>query len=354
MPDPTVRLLLRLGTLLTVGACGHSDAFTTPEIDPQGPFSTAARAQLTFNGGADNAPSWTADGRGIIYTFAEPGRADHDRCLAILPAAGGTRLFTLCDNRPGHADSAETITSGALSTDGKLIYLVGASLPIGQLPSRVTLFLADTITPLIRQTLLTLPVQLGGGLAPTWLSDIAWVASDQFLALAQEITLLAPCPGCARDTVLTPLAVVRGTISATGATLQMVAGTEGARGYSLAEGGSSIVFSRGLAISKLPVAGGAITPVLTLGAGIDKRIDDVSCRGTGCVINVYEVFSTGAQVPGYQLFRIATTGGAATVLATTNTDPWAAVRLSPTGTDAVVRVGPYKTGDLFLFRNLLP
>ena len=351
------RLLAPLGASLLLGACGHSDPFTTPKIDQQGPFNTVARSRITFNSDADYAPSWTADGRGIIYTYADPGRADHDRCLAILPAAGGTRIFTLCDNRPGHADSAETITSGALSTDGKLLYLVGSSLPIGQLPVNVTLFLADTSAPFNRRALLTLPTPVAGGPIPSWLGDVSWVAADQFVAMAQDITLMPQCFGCAlRDTVFNNLGVVRGTVTGSGATLQLLAGTSGARSYSLADGGSTVVFAIGLAIFKVAVGGGTVTLVTTLPAGNGKRIDDVSCRGGACVVNSFEQEPNplGGSRPAYKLSRFSSAGGAATLIDTTDTGPWSAVRLAPTGADAVVRVGSLKTGDLYLFRNLLP
>ncbi|MEP6590042.1 MAG: hypothetical protein ABJC19_02560 [Gemmatimonadota bacterium] len=340
---------------MTLMACGHSEPFASSSVDQQGPYNTAAMLRLTFNGDADYGATWTADGKGILYTFGDPGRADHDRCLAMLPGGGGTRLFTLCDNRPGHADSAETMASGALSTDGKLLYLVGASKPLDQVPVRVTLFLADTVAPLSRQTLLSLPVQLGGGLAPNWLGDITWVGSDQFIAMAQEITVRPPCPCALRDTVFNQLAVVRGTITSSGATLQTMAGTEGASSFTLADNGGSIIFAKDLTISKMPVAGGAITSIVTLLPGIDKRIEDVSCRATRCVANVYEqvLSPLGGPKPVYQLFQFSSAGGAATLVTSTE-GIWTAVRVSPTNGDVLVRVGSLKTGDLYLFRNLLP
>lgn len=344
------------GTLILTAACGHSDPFITAGVDQQGPFETATLSRLTFNSDADYFANWTADGKGILYTFRDPGRVDRDRCMAMLPAGGGTRLFTLCDDRPGHADSAETIASGALSTDGKLLYLVGASLPVNQIPARVTLFLADTATPFNRQALLSLPVQLGGGLSPNWLGNITWVAADQFVAMAQEITVVPSCINCAlRDTVFNQLAVVRGTITSSGATLQTIAGTESSRSFSVAENRSSIAFVQGLTISKVPVGGGTITPIATLPPGIDKRIDDVSCRETVCVLNVYEqsVSGIGTTTPVYALVRLALAGGAVSPLNVTE-GIWSNVRLSPINGDVVLRVGSLKTGDLYLFRNLVP
>lgn len=359
MTSSTLRLATRLGALLALTACGHSDPFITPGIEQQGPFSTVARARITFNSDADVAPNWTVDGKGIIYTFADPTRRDRDRCLAILPAAGGTRIFTLCDNRPGHADSAETITSGALAEDGELLYLVGSGKPIDQIPTLVTLWQADTISPFKRRKLLSLPSDVGGGLRPNWLLDVTWAGPDEFLALAADLTLVPQCIGCAlRDTIYNPLGVVRGTIGGNGATMELVSGTLGATSFSLADGGANIVMVKGLTLSKLPRAGGPITLVTTLpNSGVGKRIDDVSCRNTACIINSYEISTPpppAASKPIWSLLRVSTAGGTATLVESTDAGPWSAVRVSPTSADVVVRVGSLKTGDLYLFRNLLP
>ncbi len=345
--------------VLALSACGHSEPFVSAGVDQQGPYNGADPLRLTFNSDAEYGASWTADGKGILYSFADPSRADHDRCLAILPAAGGTRLFTLCDNRPGHADSAETIASGALSDDGELLYLVGASLPIGQLPVNITLFHADTAAPFSRRTLLTLPRDVGGGLRPNWLTDVTWVGPDEFVAMATDLTLAPQCPGCAlRDTVFNPLGVVRGTIGGNGAAMELIEGTLGASHFAVADGGASLVITNGLTISKLPRSGGPLTVLTTLPNALSKRIDDLSCRGGVCVVLTFEQEPDLNPPPQfddlYKLLRISTSGGPATTLTLTYSTQWRQARVSPTGPDVVVREGSPKTGDLYLFRNLLP
>lgn len=332
--------------------CGHTDPFTGTDAEPRGPFSTANHMQLTFNAGADLAPAWTDDGTGILYTYSEPTRPDHDRCLGILPGGGGSRTLSLCDERPGHADSAETLTSAALSSDGRLLYLVGASTRITPIPSNVTLFLADAAAPLARRAVVTLPLQLGAGLAPNWLANVTWIDETTFLALAQDFTLVPSCNGCAaRDTVYNNLGIVRGTIPASGeATVQLVPGTEGITAFTLADGKTQLLYAQGRTVWKAPAVGGEAAVVATLPAGDSRRIDDISCRGTTCVLIVFE-FTTKST---WRLERMASSGGTTTLLESTDAGPWLAAKVSPTGPDVVVRVGSFKTGDLYLFRNLLP
>lgn len=359
MTSPTRSFIARLGVLLALAGCGHSEPFVAPGIEQQGPFSTVPRARLTFNSDADYGATWTADGKGILYTFYENGRRDRDRCLAILPAEGGTRLFKLCDDRPGHSDSAETIASAALSTDGELLYLVGSGRTIDQVPQKVTLFHADTASPFTRRVVISLPSDVGGGLRPNWLLDVNWTGPDEFIAMAANLTLIPQCVGCAlRDTIFEPLGVVRGTIGGNGTAMELLAGTEGAASYSLADGGTNVVFVKGLSIYKMPRAGGPTTLLTTLpNTGFVKRIDDVTCRGTACAVGVFELTNPPPPASSnntWTLMRISTAGGPASLIETTDAGPWSGARVSPINGDVVIRVGSLKTGDLYLFRNLLP
>ena len=42
--------------------------------------------------------------------------------MGILPAAGGSRIWQLCDDRAVRADSVTSFTAYALATDGRLLY----------------------------------------------------------------------------------------------------------------------------------------------------------------------------------------------------------------------------------------
>src|ERR1019366_10062732 len=81
-------------------ACTHSDAWVTPPIVALPPFGTGADVQLTYNVDQNYWPTWTQDGRGILYAFVNLENTAH-RCLGLLPATGGSRIWELCDNRAG-------------------------------------------------------------------------------------------------------------------------------------------------------------------------------------------------------------------------------------------------------------
>ena len=304
-----MRHWIRPATLLALLAC-HSDAFSYAPATVGG-VNAGPDVQLTFNTDQDYWPMWTQDGRGILYAFvdAEATKAPQHRCLGLLPPTGGTRIWELCDNRAVRRDSLSSYSAYALRADGKLLVAESTS-PTGFAESQhVTLWLADTASPYVRTTLLTLPVVLGTTTV-TWLSDMAWTGPNAFVALAQQWGSVAHCIsevdtllrppllvhrcGPRRDTLFadTGGVVLTGTITGRQATLQAVLGTEHATSFSYAEGGASIVFTKrnDLRLFKVPSAGGVPMATTAVGGPAPRpplpagELLGVACRGTSCIV----------------------------------------------------------------------
>jgi hypothetical protein len=359
--------------MVCLSACGHSDpAFiTAPALGPAG---SGADVRLTFNSEQDYWPIWTEDGSGILYAFASAG--DASRCIGLLPPAGGTRTWQLCDNRASMADSVTSFPAFALGADGRLLYLEATALAGIQstAPAEVTLWLADSAAPFQRHALLTLPTA-AGDIRPTWLADISWTGPANFLALAQDIQIAPHCKFCGpEDSLFGALAVVRGTISGNAATLTSVPGTTGATGYALAEAGSTIVFTLrdDIHLYKVPAAGGtpvAVASVLPSGGG---QVMGVSCKGSTCVVATAAVTLTTSSSSGIifpsvadspaQLLGVSLTTGAVQVLIT-GPDVLATPRISPLTGDVVAQAGGLfghfqtattSASDLHLFLGLVP
>jgi hypothetical protein len=269
--------------MLLLLACGHSDAFLTPN-PPLGPLTSGADEQLTFNTEQDYWPAWTEDGAGILYAFVRPGAVPQHRCVGLLPAGGGSRIWQLCDDRATQRDSTNGFIAYALGADGRLLYVeaVAQSGVQGTAPAETTLWLTDSAAPFHRRALLTIP-GFAGTTPVSWLADIAWTGPNTFIALAQDFTVFGHCKNCIiDDSLFFGEAVVRGTIGAAGATLEAVTGTTGATSYSLAENGASIVFTRrdDLNLYKVASGGGAESVVATL----SQQLLGVSCEESTCVV----------------------------------------------------------------------
>lgn len=341
---------------LALPGCGHSDAFV-PAISAVGPFNPGTDVRLTLNPDQDYWPAWTDDGRGILYAFVNPVEdgvpANRHRCMGILPAAGGSRIWQWCDDRAVRADSVTSFTAYALATDGRLLYAEAiAPASSASFPRQITLWLADTAHPLNRTALLTLPAALP---SVTWLADVAWTGPNSFIALGQVFASFPHCGACfSADSVFinAPGTVVVGTITGDHATLQPVTGTDGATAYSLAEGGASIVFVRrdDAKLYKVPVGGGTAVATQT---GAIPQLVGVSCKGAICLVAADAlIFSNGDVGPPIfpsvatgpkELRSVPLAGGAPQVLRTLGASPAVPIiavpKISPTSGDVVVQIG---------------
>ncbi len=392
--------LLSLLVLVAVLSCGHTDAYPVPAGETNGPPTMGTPGQLTFNTEQDYWPAWTQDGKGILYAYVDYIDVLH-RCVGLLPAAGGTRIWSMCDDRTTEPDTTSEFGAFALDSTGRLLYTESTTLASDNLlpAAHVTLWLADTAHPFIRTALLTLPVT-AGATPMTWLADIKWTGTTSFVALGQVFTTVPHCvmgtlpdgesaTQClTRDTTFvdTNGVVVRGTIAGNSATLEPIEGTEGATGYSFANDGATVVFTlKGRAqLFTVPISGGAPPAP---GSKDSLEVAGVSCKGTVCVDAVDRILLTLAptNLPCCQIFahfwdstmqvhRISLTTGSDEVIDSVhNWTVFATPQISPVTGDVVIQVGgtwghlqtfaTAPTGDLFalgprsqlvLLRNVVP
>ena len=208
--------------------------------------------------------------------------------------------------------------------------------------------------------MLTLPITINGT-SIGWLSDITWGGPSTFVALAQDVSIQFNCPrGCnPEDTIFVASGglVVRGTIKSGGATLEGIAGTSGATGYSLAENAATIVFTRlhDMRLYKVAALGGATSLLATIaGSGPNAAIYEllgVSCKGTQCVVAADPVWlfdtpadvappnvARGVQAGSRLLFSVSTVDGSTQPLRSTD-DLVATPVISPASGDVVVQIG---------------
>jgi hypothetical protein len=365
-------------TALGVLGCGHSEQFIT-SIPAVGPFNTGPDVRLTLNPEQDYWPAWAADGAGILYSFIRPGAGPQHRCLGLLPAAGGRGLWQLCDDRAIEADSTNGFIAYALGSDGRLLYVeaVAPSGVQGTSPAATTMWLADSARPFERRALFSFP-GFAGSTPVAWLADLAWTGPSTFIALAQDFTLFAHCKNCIiDDSLFIGEAVVRGTISASGASLDVVPGTAGASSYSLAQNGASIVFTRrdDPHLFQVAASGGTDTVVASIAGAL--QLLGVSCKASLCVVaddpvTLSAATGGGATFPSIVsgprgLHSVSLTTGTVQsifVLGSSDATPLIATpQISPVTGDVVAQVGggfghlqTFSTSgsDLHLYQGLVP
>lgn len=265
--------------LLVAFACDHPTPPEPVDYPPQGPFDTAAPRRLTFSPGEDLAPAWLPDGSAIIYQFEHLDQPDGDRCLAILPAGGGTQEAEICTSGVASDDSTDAYGEPAVSGAGRLFFTRASALTRLQnaAPAYQSAAVVPLATPAAVQGVRTLPYTVNGHLH-YGITQARWLGDTAVVYVAQFVAYLTGCFGCNIDTLRTGIELAQMDLKSAPGTVTVLPGTDSASSVALSGGdtlyytvdGDSRVFRRTLA--------GGDTAVWDFGAAGIAR--DVQVRGT--------------------------------------------------------------------------
>lgn len=238
------------------------------------PLIAGSPTRLTFSPGADRTPAWLPDGSGILYSFERLDRPDRDRCLALLPGAGGTVRRTICARAAGSDDSTDVFETPGPAADGRLLYVRASSRPGAFLPQRHALVMGTLDDPAAARVLRTIPYTLPGSPLHLGVADISWLGPNAFVYLA-EFVALRRCRGCAPDTVRSGLEIVRVDLVGDSAVLSAVPGTRDASSVAVGDGGAALYYTiiGDSRVFRRAVGGGAPTVAHDFGvAGIARDV----------------------------------------------------------------------------------
>ncbi len=205
-------VVLRALALLLVGACRHEPPLLPGAYAPDSPPGVGSLVRLTFNAGADVSPAWLPDGSGFLYTRERMDRFDRDRCLALLPAQGGSIRREICERTPAADDSVNAFSSPALGAGGRLAYVrASAPLDVGRplAPRYHELVVGTLAHPGEAAVLRVVPYAGPSGRQHQEISHLCWLADSVLLYVGQKVDYVAPCGTCPRDTLPTGLEIVR-------------------------------------------------------------------------------------------------------------------------------------------------
>ncbi len=173
-----------MGAVLASVGCGHSEPFASTAERHDAPFEASAPVRLSLSTLSDFEPAFSEDGQSITYVYEESG-ADHDRCLGIMPAGGGTRRAGLCAWYLGQADSSDGLESAALRHDGMLAFTMYTGGRGGLTSHQMGLYLGDPDSIQGARRVLALG-QRPAGASASWsgLIDPVWLPSGELMGLA--------------------------------------------------------------------------------------------------------------------------------------------------------------------------
>ena len=276
---------LTISAAALVVSCDHTTPFSAGSYGNTAPLNPGNPARLTYNPGVDPRASWLPDGSGFLYTQEQTDRTDLDRCLALMPAGGGTVTRTICAGSDLAGDSLDDFESAAASTDGRIVYARTSMIAgFGHAgPDHAALVIAPYASPLAATLLQTLPYFGPASRSVDMVSDIHWVGPTALVFLSEQWTYPAACGTCTRvDTVRTGLDIQRidvgpppvislvpGTDQATSVTVggrdtiyYTLAGDPGVHRRVLASNADTVVFIFAAAPTDVTVAGSRVAALV--------------------------------------------------------------------------------------------
>jgi hypothetical protein len=229
-------------TVLMLG-CGHSDPFTPASQGSTGPFDALQPTRLTFSPDSDLTPAWSADGSRLYYTFAIPRDPDHDRCVGVLPGAGGSRVAEKCPLTDVAADST-TVSRWPAPGPGNLMAWTEYQTFVGRVTPDVGTIRIGTFDPADPgKPVLSLPYLAPSGQVHDVPTHLAWLSPDELVYVANAAVFFPPCRGCPIIEHLQGLEIVRLVLNPEPATVVIVPGTTGATSLSVASSGTGFYYT---------------------------------------------------------------------------------------------------------------
>ncbi|HET9707929.1 MAG TPA: hypothetical protein VFP39_06475 [Gemmatimonadales bacterium] len=250
---------------------------------PGGPFGSVVPLRLTYNRGEDLGPVWLPDGSGFSYTMERLDRDDKDRCLVLMPAAGGSIEREICDRTPAADDSVDGYSSAAIAAAGRLIYArataaFSAGWPVTPHDHQLVLgTLADPFTA--RVLLPSIPYPSPSGRVHQGVAQVRWLNDTSLVYVGEQVSYPAVCMNCVlRDTLASGLEIMRLDFGATTPALHALPGTDQASSVTVA-GRDTLLFTINgdTRILRFTLADSAVTVVHDFGAGGIAR--DVQAGG---------------------------------------------------------------------------
>ncbi|HEY8061805.1 MAG TPA: hypothetical protein VID74_03355 [Gemmatimonadales bacterium] len=345
--EPLAALLVRWTMLVAVlsSGCDHSAPYDVPDYGGGPRFGPGGSLD-----GVTGPASWTGDGAGILYVgkclLPETVLGTHPApALIVLPTNGG-QAWETCERDLSlvfSRDSSEMYTAASLAADGRLLYeesvspAGGAGFTVFPAFTHTAIWLTDSGYPSTDRKVLELSDDSGGaatipGDVVNWLLDVRWASDTSFVGmganLPDRLGVYSPHP----------IALVRGMIGKYSASMDTIAGTGGARAYSLAEGGRMVVFARdALTVERVPIGGGVPSAVATLPGASGRTLADISCNPQICLLVTWETGPSGGTQSTYWTLSLST--GTVTQLQSVS-GTIAAARISPRSTAVLIEEGP--------------
>jgi hypothetical protein len=342
--------------------------------------------RLTYSPQSDLEPTFSADGRWVLYVAERPG--DQDRCVNVIPVGGGTWTHQLCAWELDQGSRRDGLANPALRGDGTLLYTRHNGSPFTITSQDMAVYLGHVDSVAASRRLIPLGMRPDGASA-TWdeLVDPIWIGNDEVLTLAARRFLVnVPCNRLGasycpwddertydRDTIPLGVEIARLRVSPTGATIEQTIPAFEAIAWAY-DGSTQLVHyivqrarpedidvyheSFADTLFTVPLAGGTPTPRLgTIGPRFSemRRLHGVAAGGGRLYVsrswNAGSSIGNGTFPQGTEIrsdISELLSDGSLRPVASTVGARWGRIRLSPDGRHLVAERIERTTSDIYL------
>ena len=239
--------MTRRGSLVLLlpllASCEHTPPFAAGPVGVSGALAGGTPTRLTYNPGDNDRAGWLPDGSGFLYTQERLDLPNDERCLARMPAHGGTVTLTICGSLEASQDSQLTFESPAVSQAGALAYLRAGTINVGATGFDANaLLLSSLAAPESAVILQRVPFFGPNGRPVDNLSQLQWL-DDTSLIVLGEREVFPTCLGCLPDTIRSGIEIDRVNVGAGGVHVVAIPQTDQASSFSVANGGSAIFYT---------------------------------------------------------------------------------------------------------------
>jgi hypothetical protein len=341
-----IRFTLALGAL---AACEHTEPFRSEEGGTGGPLNPGAPVQVTFSPGQDLIPEWLPDGSAFVYTAERGDRADHDRCLAFMPAGAGTISRYACGTVA--ADDSINVYDEAAILGDSIAYVRASTerLVPGLGPDRQELVIGPLANPTAVRVLQRIPFTTTWGATYDAISHLEWLGAGRLAFVGEHVSYPRACSSCVPDTVRIGVEIAIADITGAAPAYTRMTDGDSASSLATAANGDTVYFTKNgdTHVFRRTLSAALTDTLLDFTAGVARDLS-VSSGQIAAVVGGLPGGPAQSDRGGV-LFLVS-----GQLIAQFGDSSWLFRRpaLSPDGTDLVVsawRGAP--TADLWLFQG---
>ena len=221
---------------LAIVACTHEPVFTpSAPAGSKVPRDTGVVHAVTHSG-TDGFPSWLPDGSGLTYSFRSADSPPLNlRCLATIPAAGGTREALSCKVRAA-GDSVDESDFPTPGLGDELAYSWVVWRSKAYIPDSMLVLVGSLSSPGDATSVFKFPATLGQRLYSK-VTHLAWFDAHTLAASGAVATIVQDCLGCPFRTVYAGRNILLLDITTRPATVTLVPNTSPATSVAVAAPG---------------------------------------------------------------------------------------------------------------------